>query len=54
MNKKGQNSDFPKASFSDIFCHFSVKHVSMRYRQIQHDQQNTDPTSISVKTASNL
>ena len=26
----------------------------MRYRQIQHDQQNTDPISISVKTASNL
>ena len=54
MNRKGQNPDFPKAFFSIIFCHFSVKHVSMRYRQIEHGQQNTDPTSISIKTASNL
>ena len=49
-----QNQDFPKAFFSVILCHFSVEHVSMMYRQIQHGQQNTDPTSISVKTVSNL
>ena len=54
MNRKRQNPDLPKPFFSVIFCHFSVKRLSMRYRQIQHGKQNTDPTSISVKTVSNL
>ena len=54
MDRKGQNLDLPEALFYVIFCHFSVKHISMRYRQIQHGQQNTKPTSISVKTVLNL
>ena len=54
MNRKGQNPDLPKTWFSVILCQFLVKHESMKYRQTQRSQKITDPTSISVKTVSNL